>query len=211
MSDFDSRHVFRMSYVWDLPVGSGRKYLSSNRIGRAVLGGWQLNGIWSTTSGRPTTLYADPGNLRQAGNHQTVDQVGPIRKLGCLGPGPDCHWYDPSSFAMVPLVTDPDGVQRQHRFGTTGRNIALYGPGHTNMDASLFRHFKLTERFDLQFRAEGLNVFNHPTWNWAPDEWGASNYCWGGGPANNPCGGTFMQAVDANGHRIVRFGLRLAF
>ena len=211
MSDFDSRHVFRMSYVWDLPVGSGRKYLSSNRIGRAVLGGWQLNGIWSTTSGRPTTLYADPGNLRQAGNHQTVDQVGPIRKLGCLGPGPDCHWYDPSSFAIVPLVTDPDGVQRQHRFGTTGRNIALYGPGHTNMDASLFRHFKLTERFDLQFRAEGLNVFNHPTWNWAPDEWGASNYCWGGGPANNPCGGKFMQAVDANGHRIVRFGLRLAF
>jgi hypothetical protein len=105
-------------------------------------------------------------------------------------------------------------VQRQHRFGNTGRNIALYGPGHSNLDASLFRHFKLKERFDMQFRVEGLNVLNHPTWNWTTDEWGASNYCWGGGPTGNPCGGpgsTFMQAPDAKGHRTIRLGLRLAF
>ena len=220
MSDNDRRHIFRLGYVWDLPLGAGRRFASSNRIGRAVLGGWQLNGVWSTTSGPPTTLYADPGNLRQAGNHQTVDQIAPIKKLGCLGPDPGCYWYDPSSFAIVPLVTDPDGVQRQHRFGNTGRNIALYGPKQSNLDASLFRHFKLSERFDLQFRAEGLNVLNHPAWYWTTDEWGASNYCWGGGPTNNPCGGTFMQATDArtlansgydHAHRIIRFGLRLAF
>jgi len=158
--------------------------------------------------------------LRQAGNHQTVDQIAPIKKLGCLGPDPGCYWYDPSSFAIVPLVTDEKGVQRQHRFGNTGRNIALYGPKQSNLDASLFRHFKLSERFDLQFRAEGLNVLNHPAWYWTTDEWGASNYCWGGGPTNNPCGGTFMQATDArtlansgydHAHRIIRFGLRLAF
>lgn len=210
MSDNDRRQIFRIAYVWDLPLGQGHRYASTNRIGKAVLGGWQLNGVWGTQSGQPTTVYAIP-YTKQSGNHQTVDQVAPIRKLGCLGPDTGCYWYDPKSFLPVPLVTDPDGVQRQHRFGSTGRNIALYGPKHSNLDASLFRHFKLTERYDLEFRAEGLNVFNHPTWDWQTNEWGASNYCWGGGPASNPCGAPFMQAPDAFGHRIVRFGLRLAF
>ena len=113
--------------------------------------------------------------------------------------------------APVPLVTDPDGIQRQHRFGTTGRNIAVYGPGHTNIDQNIFRHFKIRERYDLEFRAESYNVFNHPTWNWSTDEWGGSNYCWGGGPASDPCGAPFMQAPDARGHRTIELGLRLAF
>jgi carboxypeptidase family protein/TonB-dependent receptor-like protein len=224
MADIDRRHIFRLGYVWELPVGAGRRYVNNNRIGRAVLGGWQLNGVWSTASGAPTTVLAAP-NMYQAGNHQTLDQAAPLKKVGCLGQDPGCYWYDPSSFAIVPNTClnanciNPDGTletPRQHRFGSTGRNIAIYGPKHSNLDASLFRHFKLSERFDLQFRAEGLNVLNHPQWNWSTDEWGASNYCWGGGPASNPCGGTFMQTSDDNGfpaggHRIIRFGLRLAF
>jgi hypothetical protein len=66
----------------------------------------------------------------------------------------------------------------------------------------------------MQFRVEGLNVLNHPTWNWDVNEWGAPNFCWGGGPTGNACGGpgsTFMQAPDARGHRTIRLGLRLAF
>ena len=213
MADIDRRQIFRMGYVWEIPVGAGHKLSGHNAIGRAVLGGWQLNGVWSTVTGAPTTIFGDT-QFRSSGNHQTVDLVAPLKKLGCLGPGDNCHWYDPSSFAPVPLVTDPDGIQRQHRFGNTGRNIALYGPGHTNLDLGLFKHFKLTERFDMQFRAEGLNFLNHPTWNWTTDEWGASNFCWGGGPTGNPCGGsgsTFMQAPTASGHRVIRLGLRLAF
>ena len=219
MADSDRRHIFRIAYVWELPMGAGRKYASSNRIGRAVLGGWQLNGIWSTTSGQPNTLLASP-NMYQSGNHQTVDLVAPIRRLGCLGEEAGCYWYDPSSFAIVPNTClnanciNPDGTPetpRQHRFGTSGRNIAVYAPKHSNLDASLFRHFKLSERFDLQFRAEGLNVLNHPTWTWDSTEWSGSNYCWGGGPTTDPCGGTFMQPTDPTGHRIIRFGLRLTF
>jgi hypothetical protein len=142
--------------------------------------------------------------------------VAPLKKLGCLGPQPNCYWYDPASFAPVPTVIDPGDpaqLERQHRFGNTGRNIAVYGPGHSNLDLGLFKHFKLTERFDMQFRAEGLNFLNHPTWTWTTDEWGASNFCWGGntGPGG-PCGGgTFMQSPGASGHRVIRLGLRLAF
>lgn len=204
MADFDHRHIFRIAYVWELPFGTGRRYANTNRIGRAVLGGWQLNGLWSSQSGSPTGLYGDNSSMRQAGNWQTLDQIGPIRKQGCLGPGTGCYWYDPSSFAPVPI--DPvDG--RQHRFGTAGRNIAVYGPGRWQMDASLFRHFKLGERFDLQFRAEGLNVFNHPVWNWDNSRWG-NGFCWS--TVGGACSG-MLQSTGASGQRIIRLGLRLAF
>ena len=204
MASFDHRHIFRMAYVWDLPVGEGRKYVNSNRIGRAVLGGWQLNGIWSSQSGAPIGIYGDNSLMQQVGNWQTLDQVGAIKKVGCLGPQEGCQWYDTSSFKPVPV--DKDGLQ--HRFGTAGRNISVYGPGRWELDASLFRHFKLTERFDLQFRAEGLNVFNHPYWNWDNSQWG-DGFCWT--TSSGTCSGGFLQSNSASGHRIVRLGLRLAF
>jgi hypothetical protein len=203
MANFDRRHIFRIGYVWDLPFGAERKWANKSRVGRAVLGGWQLNGIWAAYSGTPTTIDSDPSLLPQSSNWQTMDQVGPIRKLGGLGPG--TQWYDPSAFALVP--TGPDGLQ--HRFGTTGRNIAVYGPGHWNWDASVFRHFKLTERFDLQFRAEALNVLNHPQWTWAEDERWGQGFCWT--TATGACGGEFLQSPNAFGHRTIRLGLRLSF
>jgi hypothetical protein len=50
------------------------------------------------------------------------------------------------------------------RFGNSGRNI-LRGPGLTNLDASIFRDFPISERFKLQFRAEAFNVSNTPAFN----------------------------------------------
>jgi len=203
MADFDHRHIFRMAFVWDLPYGSGKKWGSgASPVARGILGGWQLNGIWSSQSGVPTGIYSDPSLLQTSGNWQTMDQIAPIRKIGQVGL--QGQWYDPSSFAIVPILADG----RQHRFGTAGRNIAVYGPGRWNFDASLFKHFKLTERFDLQFRAEGLNVFNHPYWNWDNSQWG-SGFCWT--DPTGACGGGFLQSTTASGHRTFRLGLRLSF
>jgi hypothetical protein len=203
MADFDHRHIFRMAFVWDVPYGAGRKWgANAPAIGRGILGGWQLNGIWSSQSGVPTGIYSDSSLLQTAGNWQTMDQVAPIKKVGVLGQ--EGQWYDPASFAIVPIESDG----RQHRFGTAGRNIAVYGPGRWNFDASLFKHFKLTERFDLQFRAEGLNVFNHPYWNWDNSQWG-NGFCWT--DASGACGGGFLQSTTAAGHRTFRLGLRLSF
>jgi len=216
MADFHRAHVFRIAFVWELPVGSGRKYLSTNRVGRAILGGWQLNGIWSSSTGMPTGMYGDNSLMQQTGNWQTLDQVASVRKIGCLGPEEGCYWYDPTSFTTVPETclnpgcVNPDGspeTPRQHRFGTAGRNIAVYGPGSWNLDGSLFRHFKLGERFDLQFRAEALNIFNHPTWNWDGTQWG-NGFCWT--TSAGRCTG-MLQSTSASGRRLFRLGLRLAF
>ena len=87
------------------------------------------------------------------------------------------------------------------RYGTVGRNTLL-GPGTTNMDFSLFRTFKLSERFGLQFRAEGSNISNTPHF-----------YNPGVNDGNNSVAtGAFMQITSAkNDERQFRLGLRLSF
>jgi hypothetical protein len=107
--------------------------------------------------------------VNSPGNYQTADQVGPLNILGGIGPAPvtgaspvcqptdlSCHYFDPSAFAPVP--------GNQIRFGNTGRNI-VRGPGLFNLDASMFRNFKVTERVNLQIRAEMFGATNTPHYN----------------------------------------------
>ncbi len=84
------------------------------------------------------------------GNLQTPDQIKPtVEQFGNVGD--DGTFFDTSAFARVTEV----------RFGNVGRNT-MRGPGVVNLDLSLFRTFKLTEQFQLQFRAEAFNVTNTP-------------------------------------------------
>ena len=126
-----------------------------------------MNWLLTRASGTPLTLTGGGSSLNAPGNTQTVDQVGPISIVGGLGPTQivgqppqtcalsdlSCHYFDPSAFTGVPTG--------RVRFGTSGRNI-LRGPGLFNLDTSLFRDFKITERVKLQFRAEAFSVTNTP-------------------------------------------------
>src|SRR5205085_4470162 len=116
----------------------------------AVLGGWQANGIFAAYMGRPYTLSASGSSLNMPGNAQTPDLVKPeVAKLGLVGD--DGTWFDTTAFAR------PTGA----RFGTVGRNT-MRGPGVINMDLSLYRTFKFTERVGLKFQAESFNLSNTP-------------------------------------------------
>ncbi len=187
-------HNFQLAYVYELPFGSGKKWASSG-ASKAVLGGWQINGIFSSFQGQQYTLYASDTSLNMPGNAQTPDQVkATVAKLGNVGD--DGTFFDTSAFAPV----------TEERFGTVGRNT-MRGPGLVNMDFSLFRTFKLTEKFNLQFRAEAFNLSNTPHF---------------GVPGGDP---KWDSAVDAdvssesfgkvtsvlNDPRQFRFGLRLSF
>ena len=89
-------------------------------------------------------------SLNAPGNTQTADQVkSDVAILGGIGRG--TPYFDPTAFAPVTAV----------RYGSVGRNT-MRGPGVFNLDASLFRNFKLTERFGLQFRTEVFNLTNTP-------------------------------------------------
>ena len=122
------------------------------------------------------------------GNLQTPDQIkDDVEILGNVGD--DGTFFDTTAFARVTEV----------RFGNVGRNT-MRGPGVVNLDASLFRTFKLSPTFQLQFRAEAFNVSNTP-------HFGNPN-----GNVNSSNFGRILstQSADAFGRsREFRFGVRL--
>lgn len=154
-SDFDVRHRFVGSYIWELPFGKGRSYLQDGALAH-VLGGWRLSGLANVRSGRPFTVGAN-------GNSTAL---GGLRGGGLVGAFADClrdgslsgdertidRWFDTTAFA----------VPNPARLGTCGRNT-LRGPNLSNFDASLVRTFDyFGEDRSLEFRWEVFNVFNTP-------------------------------------------------
>lgn len=189
LAGYDIPHVFQLAYVYDMPFGKGKKWATGGVSG-AILGDWQVNGIFSAYKGRPFTVWASDTSLNMPGNAQTADQIKPeVAKLGYVGD--DGTFFDTSAFARVTAV----------RFGNVGRNT-MRGPGVVNTDLSLFRTFHVTERLRLQFRAEAFNLSNTPHFA-GPDS-----------DANSEDFGKVLatQSDDALGRsREIRFGLRLSF
>ena len=149
VSSFDRTHNFQFAGIYELPFGKSKPWAHS-RLASAILGGWQLNGIFSKYSGLPFSVSSSNVSLNAPGSTQRADQVKPdVRILGGTGPGQS--WFDPLAFAPVTAA----------RFGTAGFNT-VRGPGLTNLDVGLFREFRVRERFAIQFRAEAFNFTNTP-------------------------------------------------
>jgi len=155
-SDFDRRHVLIVSSLWDLPVGRQKRLASSIRPAlNRIVGGWSLNGIYTFMSGEPFSVRS--GVRTSNFSHESrVDIVGakPQVRLqdvpGVIGP---VVFKDASAFAIPAPGTNG-----------TGRNI-FEAPGYWNLDLGIGKRFELTERFNLQFRAELFNVLNHPNFD----------------------------------------------
>jgi len=151
LADCDVRNRFVLSGVWELPFGKSRRF--ANNLGRAaegVIGGWQLNAIFTAQSGLPFSLSTpgSPGGRPDVTGSLTTN------------PGNTGKYFNTAAVARVPL--NGDGVML--RPGTLGRNV-LIGPGINTVDLSLFKNFSLTERLKLEFRAEAFNIANHPQFN----------------------------------------------
>jgi hypothetical protein len=139
-SAFDLRQRFTASFTYRLP-GFGLKGFAG-----AMLGGWQINGILQSQTGLPFTPQLQTSTTNGTGSRP--DRVA----SGVLASGQSIkHWFDQTAFTTPALYT----------YGNAGRDI-LFGPGRTNLDASLFKDFKVTEKLTTQFRAESFNIFNHP-------------------------------------------------
>jgi hypothetical protein len=190
LSKFDRRNVFTYSAIWDLPFGAGKRMASSG-IGKAVLGGWQLSGLWTWESGLPLLFSASSTSLNAPGNSQWPQQVAPVQILRNAGPGQ--YWFTTSSFANPATGT----------IGNVGRNI-LNGPRLFAVNASLVRRFSITERFRLEFRAEAFNLTNTPEFDQPDTTLGDAAF----GQITTAHG---SQAVQTNPNRLWQGSLRLTF
>jgi hypothetical protein len=188
-SNFDVRHRLSVSYSYDLPFGKGRRYLASDGWVSTLLTGWQTFGIVTLQSGRPFTV-ALLSDIDNSGTGRSILGFGANDRPNVVGDpnlgsrSPD-RWFNTAAFAFPARGT----------FGNAGRNI-LDGPAFQNVNASLVKNTNLTERVNLQFRAEVFNLFNHPNFN-LPD-----NFL--GSP-------TFGQISSARDPRHLQFGVKLLF
>jgi hypothetical protein len=147
-SDFDVDHRLVASFVYDLPVGRGKRYGGSlNKAADVFVGGWQVNGIVTFQKGFPITMTADLGGLLDTFGTNRANLVGDPQSGAT---GTIASWFNKSAFAQP-----AQGV-----FGSSGRNI-LRAPGINNFDLSLFKNFAVTEHLRFQFRLESFNAFNH--------------------------------------------------
>jgi len=163
-SGFDRTHVFVGSFVWQSP-----NLKNSKSIVRTLLGGYEVGGIVSASSGRPITVLqgteiSGTGIGKDRGT--LLPGVSPYSKNSCAGVTASCvSWLNAAAFAPTKVGT-LNNPAIFGTFGNIGKN-ALRLPRTSNVDMQLSKYFSLTERFKLQLRAEYFNVFNHP--NFLPD------------------------------------------
>ena len=188
-SNFDVRHRLSVSYSYALPFGKGRQYLAKNGWVSTALSGWESYGIVTVQSGRPFTVALLP-DIDNSGTGRSILGFGANDRPNIVGnpelsnPTTD-QWFNTAAFTFSAPGT----------FGDAGRNI-LDGPGYQTVNLSLMKNTALSERVNLQFRAEAFNLFNHPNFN-LPD-----NFL--GSP-------TFGRITSARDPRHIQFGLKLLF
>jgi hypothetical protein len=180
-SGFDTRHRTVVSYVYELPFGTGRRWMrDAGGALQAAVGGWQLSGITAITTGRPFSV-----SLQTPVNNGAPSWPNRIGSGKLENPTVDL-WFNPADFVAPPPNT----------YGDAGRGI-LYGPGHVNFDTSLSKRFTIGGRANAEFRWDVFNLFNHPGF-------GFPNAAIG-----NPTAGRISTTVVDN--RSMQFALKVNF
>ncbi len=168
ISEQDTPHRLSFSGVAELPFGKNKPWLANaNPIASLIVGGWQISGIWSYQVGAPLAwgnvlYYGDPKNILLPADQRTVD-----------------HWINTDNFekaAANQLVANQIRTWPLRFPQIRGRNT-------NNFDFALIKNTRITEGRSIQFRAEGLNAFNHPGFP---------------GPVLTPTSATFGRIVASN-------------
>jgi len=209
---FDRTHDVEIYGVLNVPFGKGQRWATGG-VANWILGGWQISPTLSMMTGLPFTVTGNGSALAANGSTQTADLIGPFHLTGGQPPTPNatckatdltCHYFDPTAFAEP----NPPGTLPQNlRYGTTGRN-AFRGPGYFNMNLSLARQFKITERIGLQFRADAIHFTNTPHFNNPNAAVGASNFGEITSTLSPPGQGFFG---NDSGSRVLWLGARVTF
>jgi len=194
LSDFDIRNNAVFNAIWQIPAPSDQGGV------RWFVGGWQVGGIYQVSSGLPFTpeIGGDPLGLNSAYPFDFPDRIfGP----GCesaVNPGNPLHYIKTQCFSFPTPAT---------QLGDAGRN-SLIGPGLSNLDLALFKNNpirRISESFNIQFRAEFFNVLNHT--NFSPPVANNNLYTSNGQPVTT----AGLITTTATSSRQLQFGLKIAW
>jgi hypothetical protein len=176
--------VGSFSWIWDLP-----KFTRSHSVLRAIVGGWQVNGLVSLRSGLPINILAGADVARSGTSNQRPNAIkDPVLPDDRSRGEKILAWFNRTAFVSPDLGS----------FGTLGRN-ALIGPPYSATNLGLFKNIDLPGRegIRLQFRSEFFNLFNNVNL---------------GNPNVNLTAGTNMgQITSARDARVIQLALKLYF
>jgi hypothetical protein len=175
-SPFDIRHGFKANYVWELPIGPGRKFLSGGGIVGKLLEGWESDGVIRWQSGRSFNLTCGRATVNQfeAGcNLVGIDVQGfqdliKIRKAGDDANRGTVYWLPRDfvdntlkAFQLVSGTPTGPHIAPPNTPGKLGSLFKFYGPSFIRSDLSVVKKTRITEKTNLELRAEFLNAFNN--------------------------------------------------
>jgi len=175
-----------LNYVYELPIGKGKKIGSGmNGLEDAIAGGWQVSGITHIQAGFPLSINANnnAGSLWGGNQHPNLTGAG-IKTAGCGGAPPSggvshpfipvgtkyCFFNgQPSDKSLLNLGQGAFSQASAYDFGSAPRYFSnLRAPGYVDEDLGIQKWFNLTEKFRMQFTAQMFNAFNHPNFD-SPD------------------------------------------
>ena len=181
---FDARHRFVFSYEWQLPF-----WKEARNWYQHAFGNWQLDGIFSTATGTPFTIYDSSNPSLQGQSPEISGFVGDRPNVvgnPNNGPKTASEWFNTQAFQRVTQLGT---------FGNSGRNI-VQAQGFAQWDFGLLKGFRLTESKSLQFRAEAFNILNRVNFAVPNDD------------ISSP---TFGQVQSALPPRQIQFALKFLF
>ncbi|MGJ5818311.1 carboxypeptidase regulatory-like domain-containing protein [Paludibaculum fermentans] len=149
LASLDRTHRLTGSGIWEIPFGRGRHFASGmHKAVDFVAGGWQLGGIYQHQSGAPLgfgnrIFNGDVKNLVLPEDQRSVD-----------------HWFTPAKTAGFETVGTAQLASNLRRLSL--RFSSARGPNQDRWDFSLIKNFRISERWNTQFRAETFNALNHP-------------------------------------------------
>ena len=151
-SNIDVRHVLTMNSVYQLPFGQGTAFLNNSGAMSRFIGGWELAGIASVRTGLPVniTVSRTAGALPDGNTSGQRPNLVPGQSIYAAN-RTITNWFNPAAFAAPANGT----------WGNLGR-YAARGPGAFEIDTSLQKKFRVTERVNFSFRAAAFNLLNHP-------------------------------------------------
>ncbi len=182
-------HVFRATYVYELPMGANKLLFRYQDWRRYLVDGWSVTGVAAVQSGNPIyprPQYNNTGGVVQALRVNVVPGVDPA----VANPGPDL-WFNPAAFDQPADFTIGDGP----------RTSNLLTPGYQNYDLTVNKRMALSPERALEFSLAGFNFTNHANWN-DPDMVI--------GPADRP-NVNAGKIIGSHGGRVIQLGLRLSF
>jgi hypothetical protein len=154
LSSFNQTHKFTADYLWELPFGHDKRWLTDNTPWRAILGDWQWSGDWTIASGLPFTprIIGNIGNLNAGTNGTQRPDL--VHGQSVSLPNPTVReWFNTAAFVL------PAGP-----YGDARRN-SIVGPGTKVFDMAFTKIIPLKESHLLEFRAQSTNIFNIPNYS----------------------------------------------